>query len=92
MPLLFSFLAVEPQGPGSARHLRSFQDKPVHGDYIEGRSKSFMHVSLCDISMLNNSQRHPKISVECRVTHTFQGLACVRAIRQKRGTFTGTWP
>lgn len=58
----------------------------------------------CLISMLNNSLRHPKISVECRDTHTFQGLARAEASRlelvcvqdnveQKRGTFTGrsTW-
>lgn len=42
---------------------------------MEERSKCFMHVALREISMLNNSPWHPKISTECCVTHTFEGLA-----------------
>lgn len=75
MPLLFSFLSWGLGDLRSSRRLRSLRDKPVHEDYMEECSKGFMHVPLRDISMLNNSPRHPKISVECRVTHTFQGLA-----------------
>lgn len=55
---------------------------PVHEDYMEESSKSPTQVSTRDISMLNNSPRHPEISIECRVAHTFQGL--VRA--EARGT------
>lgn len=65
MPLLFSFLSLGlgDRGPYIASALSS-QDKPVHEDYMEERSKCFMHVSLRDISMLNNSPWHPKISIE----------------------------
>lgn len=56
MPLLFSFLSLGlgDRGPYIASALSS-RDKPVHEDYMEERSKCFMHVSLRDISMLDNS-------------------------------------
>lgn len=84
MPQLFSFLSRGLREPRSSRRLPSFRGKPVHEDYMEGCSKSSMHVSLRDISMLNNSPRHlqDKRWVPC-YTH-------LSRINSSRGIMTGS--